>query len=554
MQSRWCNWQGQTWPTLCTSSAKEAICSACFSTGEIWRASLNAPRAFWNSSTTAPCARCAVLTLMGIDGVLGSPLLFVLVVLPLRCCFECLQSPRVPTLGKSPFSPHEGFWCRRSTALSSPWVSNLGESTVKQTNRSFDRSRSKFADPRYRPRCRITKSVTVTTPYNRTILSGTAASAQYKMAKAALHLKKVLNLTVCGESLKKVLNFCQPQTPCRQQGPFKTNRSKVNELVAWNRLFFVLRSGSSLSLSFSPSLSIVLLRQTTTACMRWEDLSARARQPQPSQLRWAKVQRRVQCCIRLLELRDRNRSVAIRSRTVRRVLTSSFRRPLVRLVRLEVEVPLLALFLSVILLCVSSSFFSRYLTTVNAHMLFQWTSSPYASAQPCVFSRSSGERSQGRTSLATESGLGESGKTFHIEEKKPAALLGRARSKAWERLMSFSFLRRVQFDNQILTQSERPASPVTMTTPWPCCDYRTRGALKLPSMWYCRWAIFLRTSSWNFENVLWVNRTSGHSIQEEIVSELWQVGMHASLSASFPDGLRKSNKVCVFGAESTQHF
>ena len=56
-------------------------------------------------------ARCAVLTLMGIDGVLGLPLLFVLVVLPLRCCFdhECLHSPRVPTLGKSPFSPHEGF-------------------------------------------------------------------------------------------------------------------------------------------------------------------------------------------------------------------------------------------------------------------------------------------------------------------------------------------------------------------------------------------------------------------------------------------------------------
>ena len=40
---------------------------------------------------------------MVIDGVLGSPLLFVLVVLPQRCCFECLHSPRVPTLEKSPF-------------------------------------------------------------------------------------------------------------------------------------------------------------------------------------------------------------------------------------------------------------------------------------------------------------------------------------------------------------------------------------------------------------------------------------------------------------------
>ena len=38
--------QGQTWPTLCTSSAKEAICSACLSTGEIWRPSLNPPRTF----------------------------------------------------------------------------------------------------------------------------------------------------------------------------------------------------------------------------------------------------------------------------------------------------------------------------------------------------------------------------------------------------------------------------------------------------------------------------------------------------------------------------
>ena len=136
-------------------------------------------------------ARCAVLTLMGIDGVLGSPLLFVLVVLPLRCCFECLHSARVPTLGKSLFSPHEGFCCRRSAALSSSWVSNLGESTVKEANRNFDRSRSKFADPRYRPRGRITKSFTVTTAYNRTILSGTAASAQYKMAKAALHLNSL---------------------------------------------------------------------------------------------------------------------------------------------------------------------------------------------------------------------------------------------------------------------------------------------------------------------------------------------------------------------------
>ena len=157
---------------------------------------------------------------MGIDGVLGSPLLFVLVVLPLRRCFECLHSPRVPTLGKSPFSLQEGFWCRRSTALSSSWVSNLGESTFKETNRSFDRSRSKFADPRYRPRGRITKPVTVTTAYNRTILSGTAASAQYKMAKAALHLKllddprKKIARSTCGGCSRS-----PPPIVCRSPQP-----------------------------------------------------------------------------------------------------------------------------------------------------------------------------------------------------------------------------------------------------------------------------------------------------------------------------------------------
>ena len=140
----------------------------------------------WNSSTTAPAA---LFSPWWASTASSDRLCCSLVVLPLRCCFEYLHSPRVPTLGKSPFLPHEGFWCPRSTALSSSRVSNLGESTVKEKNRSFDRSRSKFADPRYRPRGRITKSVTVTTAYNRTILSGTAASAQYKMAKAALHLK-----------------------------------------------------------------------------------------------------------------------------------------------------------------------------------------------------------------------------------------------------------------------------------------------------------------------------------------------------------------------------
>ena len=39
------------------------------------------------------------------------------------------------------------------------------------------------------------------------------------------------------------------------------------------------------------------------------------------------------------------------------------------------------------------------------------------------------------------------------------------------------FFSRVLFDNQMRGRSEWRLSPVTMTTP--CCDYRTRGALKL---------------------------------------------------------------------------
>ena len=125
----------------------------------------------WNSSTMAPDA-------------LFSPWWASMASSDRPCCsswscFRCAAALSActfpaypPTLGKSSFSPHEGFWCRRSTALSSSLVSNLGESTVKETNRSFDRSRSEFADPRYRPRGRITKSVTVTTTYNRTMLSG----------------------------------------------------------------------------------------------------------------------------------------------------------------------------------------------------------------------------------------------------------------------------------------------------------------------------------------------------------------------------------------------
>ena len=128
---------------------------------------------------------------MVIDGVLRSPLLFVLVVLPLRCCFECLHSPRVPTLEKSPFRRTRASVVDAALPCLRPGFPILASrQSRRQIEASIDRG-SKFADPRYRPRGRITKSVSVTTTYNRTILSGTAASAQYKMAKAALHLNDI---------------------------------------------------------------------------------------------------------------------------------------------------------------------------------------------------------------------------------------------------------------------------------------------------------------------------------------------------------------------------
>ena len=56
----------------------------------------------WNSSTTAPDA---LFSPWWASTASSDRLCCSLVVLPLRCCFECLHSPRVPTLGKSPFSP-----------------------------------------------------------------------------------------------------------------------------------------------------------------------------------------------------------------------------------------------------------------------------------------------------------------------------------------------------------------------------------------------------------------------------------------------------------------
>ena len=171
-------------------------------------------------------------------------------------CFICAAAlsactlPRVPTLGKSPFSPHEGFWCRRSTALSSSWVSYLGESTVKETNRSFDRSRSKFADPRYRPRGRITKSVTVTTAYNRTILSGTAASAQYKMAKAALHLNSLL---ITPSLFLLVPHIQADDRSCAHRGEFGW-KIRINIVHRSRKAITPKSAGTYFQTSFRPSI------------------------------------------------------------------------------------------------------------------------------------------------------------------------------------------------------------------------------------------------------------------------------------------------------------
>ena len=210
----------------------------------------------WNSSTTAPDA---LFSLMGIDDVLGSLLLFVLVVLPLRCCFECLHSPRVPTFGKSPFSPHKGFWCRRSTALSSSWVSNLGESTAYGQG---DKSKLWSIEVRVRgPTLPATRSnhqvvsrlyFTVTTAYNRTILSGTAASAQYTMAKAALHLNTKKILEIEKEIVREVARGDKPYM--RKSADRKAQIRKA--LVSLTGLICALQSADFLGWCLSPKRNL----------------------------------------------------------------------------------------------------------------------------------------------------------------------------------------------------------------------------------------------------------------------------------------------------------
>ena len=198
--------------------------------------------------------------------------------------------------------------------------------------------------------------------------------------------------------------------PCRLQGPFKTRWSKVNELVAWNRLFLLLKSDTLWALF----LSVAVDRFAPSRDNHLHALS----------LRFALVRRRVQCSIRLLEIETGRRR--LQPRRAARVdffvsATTWF------------EVPCELYFFQSFFWRVVYIFFSlldgpsaRSCCSSGPHVC----RSTRQLAQPRVFWRWSWSESHGRMSLATESGLRESGESFHIEEKKVAALRGRASSRA----------------------------------------------------------------------------------------------------------------------------
>ena len=144
----------------------------------------------WNSSTTAPDA-------------LFSPWWASTASSHRLCCsswscFRCAAAlsactlPAYPRLENHPFRRTRASDVGAALPCLRPGFPILASRQSRRQIEASTQSRSEFADPRYRPRGRITKSVTVTTAYNRTILSGTAASAQYKMAKAALHLNQII--------------------------------------------------------------------------------------------------------------------------------------------------------------------------------------------------------------------------------------------------------------------------------------------------------------------------------------------------------------------------
>ena len=199
---------------------------------------------------------------------------------------------------------------------------------------------------------------------------------------------------------------------------------------SWLEIVFSFYSDRTLSLSRRRCRSFCSVRRQPHACV--EKIYRHARAAAQPSLRWAKVQRRIQCSIRLLESKPVG-SLGGDPQPYRAACVDFFVSVTVPLVRLEVEVPCSVSFFQSYFFLRVVFIFSRYLTdrqrayVVPMKLKFLRVSPALGL---CVFTIESGERSQGRTSLATESGLGESGKTFHIEEKKPAALLGRARSKA----------------------------------------------------------------------------------------------------------------------------
>ena len=188
----------------------------------------------------------------------------------------------------------------------------------------------------------------------------------------------------------------------------------MNELVAWNRLFLFLRT-----VSLSLFLSVAVDRFAPSHDNRMHALSLAC-----GLLRYG-------VAYSVASGWSRSKPVGgVCSHAVRRASTSSFRQPL----DLSWS-SLRALFLSVIFFGVSSTFSSRYLTD-RRRARSRCSSGPHVCwstrqlAQPRVFWRRSGSGSHGRMSLATESGLRESGEMFHVEEKKVAALRDRASSRA----------------------------------------------------------------------------------------------------------------------------
>ena len=152
--------------------------------------------------------------------------------------------------------------------------------------------------------------------------------------------------------------------------------------------------------------------------------------PPPFSKSWIRhwVQRCVQCSIRLLEIETGRRRWASAARQAACVdfvasATAWLEDPR------ELSVSFSHFF------CVSSTFSSHYLTNRQLAAVVPVARLDFRrlrfSPGPRVFTRKRLRIfSQGRMSLATESRLGESRKTFSIEENKLAVLLGRARSRA----------------------------------------------------------------------------------------------------------------------------